>query len=378
MSTAVLISALGELPILAGSLRQPERGQWSAVVEVHSPAALVPGDDATIALAAEDGTRALFVGRVRATALDGGRAQVSATVAGALGLDATIEPRDYAASTTEIRAGIVARQICDDAGEQLADGVEVVLDAFQVAHWTRVSGSARSALDLLADVLGLAWRVLPSGRVWMGAETWPEAEPPRRVGVELEDGRRRYAPDGAELAPGTTVIGHRVVDVVYFLSSARAEARHRVEGDPPLTSDRTLYARSHGATIVSQDSAGRVELVPDDPRLGSVARPLRGIPIRVGLPGCVVAPTGGMRARLAFDGADPRRPFVFAFDEARPGTTSPLALVGDSCGWIAVTAPPGGGPCTIAVNADGAGLGPLAAQILVVGPGHEFVRGASS
>jgi len=73
----------------------------------------------------------------------------------------------------------------------------------------------------------------------------------------------------------------------------------------------------------------------DDARLGS----LRGVPLRVGIPGALVTLdlTAIQRLRVAFGDADPRYPFACAHDQD-PTATAPVALVGDTVAYLSATA----------------------------------------
>ena len=309
MSTALLRCALGDLPILAGSLRLPTGRPWLGVVDVHATAELPALSPASIVLTRENKAEDLFVGTVRKNALNDGRAQLSVTVVAGKGLLArSIGPRDHAKGTTEIPAGLLARGIVTDAGEQLAPGVEAALDALTVPHWHRVAGPGSAALDVLVSFLGLVWRMLPDGLVWVGVGAGAPGPDLRRLGFNLEDGGRRYGPDGGQVLPGQILESRKLVDVVYHLGGPlRAEARASVAGDAAHAPDVELYRRTWSARVVSQDATtGLLDLVCDDARLGE----LRGIPLRCGIPGARVfyqAPAGE-RVRLAFDGADPRLP----------------------------------------------------------------------
>ncbi|MBP9825943.1 MAG: hypothetical protein KBF21_17075 [Thermoanaerobaculia bacterium] len=383
MST-VLRCSLGDLPIIGGGLVLPPRGNWLAVVSMHLPdggAALAELSAAELRFTREDRSVDVFTGAVRHSAVDPGREVLTATIVGGAGrLGAELEPRDHAAGATEIPAGLIARSICDDAGELLADGVEAALDAFTVHHWTRVASSGQDALDLLAEVLGLGWHVLPSGRVWIGAETWPVLETSRRVSPrDPGDGAETWATDGAPILAGVTLDGMRVAEARYQLGgvSPRCLVRSSVAGDAPRTADRSRYLRSYTATVISQDSAGGVELVPDDPSIGSIARALRGIPLRLGLPGCVASPSAGTRVRLAFDDGDPRSPVVVAFEESRAHAAPlPLALVGDSCGYLSALGPIPGSPILFTL-ADAPTGAPGEVKITIAGPGHAYVKGVA-
>jgi hypothetical protein len=384
VSTATLRCSVGDLSVLSGSLVLPLRGNWTATLTAHGKTAPAEGSPASLIFKRENGALDTFTGTVRRAGVAAGSVALSCTIVGGAGkLLADLPPRDHAPGVTEIPAGLVARGICDDAGEMLADGVEFAADALTVHRWTRIAMPARDALDLLADVLGWGWRVLDSGKVWAGPETWAAASVTKFLSAVPDDAGDVYATDGAPLRPGVTLStpegDRRLVEVVYSVSpgAARATVRAAVAGDPPpVRGSRELYAVSYGATVREQADDGSLVVSCDDPRLDV----LRGVPLRVGIPGCTVTVPVGARLRVRFENADPRGAYACALDQD-PTAGAAFALVGDGvdCGAIQVTAPAGGGACTVIYTSPG-GLIPFGAQSLggiITGPGHKYAKGVS-
>jgi hypothetical protein len=391
----VLRCSLGDCAVLSGSLVLPLRGNWIAgnlklrAPDGVEPAALAELSAASLVFTREDGTQDTFVGVVRRSGVEQGAARISATIVGGAGkLLADVVPRHHAAGTAEIPAGLIAKGICDDTGavgarELLADGVEDSLDAKSVRQWTRFGMPAREALDLLADHLDLDWCVLPSGRVWIGERTWATLEAEKRISPDPDDGAETWACDGAPILPGVTLGGRRVIEVVYRLGGAspRATVRAAVSGDPPRAPLLDLYRASYAATVVSQDTDGLLDLVPDDPRLGDTNRSLLSVSLRVGLPGCkVTVPVDGTcRVRVLFDGAAPTGIYAAPLDQD-PDATLALALVGDTVtlgtlsghadlvtGIVSFVFMPPTGPASIG--------SPVTLSGFVEGPGHKYVKG---
>lgn len=329
MASVILRCSLGDLSVQTGLLRLPPRAGWSAAVELAADAAPDLGSAASLVFTREDGTEDVFAGIVRRAQLSEGSQTLSVSLAAGAGkLLGEVPPRDHVAGAQPIPAGLVARSICDDAGEVLADGVEADLDGYQLGHWTRIAMPARDALDLLVDVLGLSWRVLPGGSIFVGAETWAEPEGDFLFIGWLDDDLAIYAPDGAPLLPGMTVDDVQALAVEYQISpsSLRAQMRYAVDGDPPRAPDLTLYRASYAATVKAQRDDGTLDLEADDPRLGKV---LLGVPFRVGIPGAKVTIPAGSRVRVGFEGADPRGIFAASLDQDR-SATRPVARKGDT------------------------------------------------
>ncbi len=388
--SAILRCSIGDCAILSGSLISSVRGNWTAAglkvrpPEGVTPVALEELSAASLLLTREDKTVDTFTGAVRRSGVELAANVLHVTIVGGAGaLLADVPARHHAPGTTEIPAGIIARAICDAAGELLADGVEAALDAFTVHQWTRFAMPGGVALDLLADVLGLGWRVLPTGRVWMGAETWTALEAEKRLKPDPDDGAEAWACDGAPILAGVTLGGRRIVEVSYQLTAGagRATVRAAVSGDPPRAPALDLYRASYAATVVRQADDGTLELVPDDARLGDTDRSLLAVPLRVGIPGCKVTVPVGARVRVLFEGADPRGIYAAPLDQD-PLATKALALLDDaiSAGTIAIVAPPGvlGGPCTITYTPPGgvASVGATATLTgKITGPGHKYAKG---
>lgn len=419
--SVTLRTSVGELAITGSSyLRLSARGNWTAILEMASATAPAIGEPAVLSVLpeAKSGQPApvpdLFSGTVRhARQVPGSDTLVCRIVGGAGRLFSSLPPADQVAGSTILPAGLILRKIADAAGERLAPGVEQALDAYLLPRWTRLGGmSARTAIDLLvydlAAVTGLAfgWRMQADGAIWAGVETWPEATGSFVYTEQAaDDGVMVYAPSGAPLRPGTTVLGERAIEVFYQFSSpaVRALVRRTVPGDPAPGTDpdtlaaMALYARSWTARVVAQNADGLVfhgaptpvggtlELTCDDPRVGD----LHAVPFRGGVPGSLfLMPTiDGIetRVRLHFADGSPRGAYATAVDQngtTGPSTTpQPFALVTDTIAGGVLTligAPPGlmlqwTPPGAGAPDPPGTGIG--LGGMTIQGPGHAYALG---
>jgi len=369
-----LRATVGDLPILAGGLVESIRGNWTGTVAVHGAPLPDEGSPASIVFLRETGAEDAFVGVVRRRGSAVGQAGASVTVVGGAGkLLADLPPRDHAPGVTEIPAGLVAKGIADDAGERLAAGVELGLDGRTVHRWTRIACPARDALDLLVDVLGWGWRVQRDGSVWAGQETWPSLDVTKFLEAVPDEQGAVYACDGAPIRPGVTLTtpdgAIRVAEVVYSITAgaSRATVRPAVAGDPPpVRRSRELYEVAYAAMVREQAADGSLVVTCDDPRVDV----LRGVPLRVGIPGALVTVPVGARLRVRFEGADPRGAYAEALDQD-PSATTAVALVGQSIGYLTATAPPGGGPCALALSPV---VVPNSVQLTNGGPGSVGVK----
>jgi hypothetical protein len=370
-----------EIFVVEGFVRERQRGPAVAYLECSSKTAPPEGSPATVVFHRESGPDDTFVGTVRrAKAYAGNEKLVVSWVGGAGKLITPLRPVDHVLGHAEVPAGLIARAIVADAGEQLAAGVEAALNTRTLPRWHRATDvTAATALDLLADELGYVWRILRDGTVWIGAETWAANNGSAYLmDPDLDDGAVMYAVRGAPLIVGQAIDGVRAIETRYNIasSSITAEVRSAVSGDPPFAPDRDLYRGSYSATVVKQNTDGTLDVRCDDGRIGD----LRALALRVGIPGALVTVPDGARVRVRFDGASPKGAFAEGLDQDSTAVAA-LALVGDgvNCGTLALVSlfglpafqytPPGGVPGAPATTVTLSGS--------VSGPGHKYVKGVS-
>lgn len=372
MSTIALQCSVGDLFVTGGFLRLRQRGNWTAHLQCASLDA--PTGSAQLVIRRENGTLDTFVGTIRRAGVVQGSKTLDVTLVGGAGqLLNQLPVRDYVTGTRPIPAEVIAAGIVADAGEQLAPGVEAALDAVTLPRWHRAKDiTAAVALDLLANELGMSWRVQPDGRLWIGIETWPAVNGASRwVGADPDDGRVMYAPDGAPLLAGQAIDGVNAIEVMYtFASSAlRASVRGAVAGDPPHRLDLDLYRASYDAEVKAQRPDGTLDLACEDDRIGE----LLAVPFRMGIPGAKVTIPVGSWVRLQFVSASPSGAYASDVDQD-DAATKPFALVGDTAGFLSGSA--GGTPVTFAISPTATGA-PGEVGITILGPGHKYAKGVS-
>src|SRR5690606_7995104 len=121
------------------------------------------------------------------------------------------------------------------------------------------------------------------------------------------------------LEPGTTFRGQRVVQVIHRLTSGslRTEAWAT---SPAGSLQRFLshirrgidYSRAYPCRVSAQNADLTLQLVPDDPVMKGSG--LDRVPIRYPAPGMELKVSSGARCMLEFEGGDPARPVVTAWD----------------------------------------------------------------
>lgn len=216
--------------VLAGSLSLATWGNWLARLEID--AAVAPAAGAVILEVEGERTTARFFGAARSSQPWQGRVKLL-VVGGAGRLLEELPGKDFVSAPVPPTGAAILADIAASAGEQL--DAEAALIATTLPRWSRPAGAvAADAIAALVGALGLTWRVLDTGRIWAGAEIWPALGPEIVAGVyvQRDDGELGIldvAPDEAALRPGTTLLGRRLVRVVYDLGGKglRAELHYQ-------------------------------------------------------------------------------------------------------------------------------------------------------
>lgn len=371
---AALVTVAGK-QALTGRLDMPIDGAWTGAFEIDSDTAPAVGDPVEIIVASQTTTapKVVFSSTVMWSGAWQGRSRVEVT-GGAGGLRKILPARAYNQGPLPIPLAKIIADLIGEAGEELAEGVMSALseDPYLVARWVRYEGTALASLKRLCRAHGLVWRVLDTGKIFIGTNTFPvdpiygKADPLTYAVDPGDDGQERVftvAPDAATIRPDTTVAGKHATRVVWCLSEdgLRCEVYYPTDDGHTDSDDyegaiRSVlpelpYARSYAATITNVRRDGRVEVRADDPAVGASD----GVVMLVGAPSMAVTPVVGQRVRLFFSAADPRLSYAMGWEQD-PAATRSVARVGDTidCGYVTVTAPPGGGLCTVASVAEGA------------------------
>lgn len=305
--------------VLEGTIARPRVGAWHADLVVDAATAIT----GAVTLASADGALSLRGAVVRGGVQN--EVLEVRVVGGAGGLGRELAAKAYRGATVRMVLADLARE----AGEAVSSTIAATVLDTALDAWARERGTAVAALRALADTLGLAWRVLADGSLWLGAETW--------AAVEVEHALLRDAPaeDRVELAtehlpaglaPGTTFLGRRVSYVEHHVGAAEAttvvlferastpSGVDRIKAALEALVRRTLwkvdYATIYPARVVAQAADGAVDVRFDTDRLGD----MQAVPLRVFVPGAVVKVAAGARLLVGFDGADPRRPYAMLFE----------------------------------------------------------------
>jgi hypothetical protein len=382
MSVAVLRTAAGaQVQILGMRLTMGLEGAWQAHLELGEDAA--PTGAVTLEVAREGGAPATWSGVVDHGDTWQGRQKLLVR-AGAGGLDGALERKEYVAGSVPVPAAKVVTDIVAVARERLADPALLALRGLGFARWDRPGGfPASRALGRAVKRLGLGWRFLDAGTIWIGTETWAAVDDQLVSFLEDRDGdilADRCAPDAAVLRPGTTIMGRRIYRVTYTVNGdgMRAELLYRSDRQDFANAVRAVSVPDpltlvYEAKVDSQTTDGTLDLIVDEPLLPE----LRSVRYR-SINGTKESFAGGESVLLAFLGG--REDGAICWGAAQdPNASEPLALVGDgvSAGQLTVASPdgvtlqwtpPGGAPGVPSASVTLSGL-------TVTGPGHKRAKG---
>lgn len=199
-------------PLLQAVIIEPEVGRWTASVELASEEE--PEDPITLSF--DDGQVEL-VGAIHRGGVESGR-WLGRIVGGMGGLSVELGAKAYRAMPMQVALDDILRE----TGETLA-ATSLSLLPYTCPHWHRQVGYGARAISELVAKLGMSWRVLRDGTVWVGTETYP-AIAEDAVWTELHAfpdlGMTEIAPGEAPLVrPGLTWDGISTGTVVTRLDS---------------------------------------------------------------------------------------------------------------------------------------------------------------
>lgn len=323
-----MTATLNDRNLISCTVQEPRVGAWTAVVEVDSEENISGQVTLTV-----DGVS--WVGSIVSGNTYAGRFHAQ-LVGGAGKLATVLAPQHYRG----IPLSVVLDDIMRGTGETLSSTTHPAIRSHTVARWSRLKDKASVALNMCADEMGLTWRVLRDGTVWLGVEEWPEVDPeadeisrvPGRDSVTI-------APESPTVMPGTmylergvsrvtTTVDNGVLRQEILFESASGGSRVAEDLNALISRqvDRAVdYSRLYAAKVLSQSADGTLELLPDAEKLRGTG--LTRVPIRHGIPGVRVKVAAGNKVLLFFESADPKLPAAALWPD------------GSSCSEIKITVP---------------------------------------
>lgn len=197
-----------EHPVLTLDLSLKKIGNWVLDVQVDADEAL-SGD---VVLADAEGNE--FKGTVYRSNLHVGR--VWARILGGKGKVGTLELD--AAHYQSATGRFIAEDIISRAGETIDPNSAPLTTTLD--YWSHDKGTAQRALTSLVERLGVAWRVLPNGNVWLGTDGSDEVVLPSVLELDRDGirGTVELGLDGLDLLPGEVFGGERIQRILYCQS----------------------------------------------------------------------------------------------------------------------------------------------------------------
>lgn len=335
-------------PVYRADHKQPYYGAWTAEVE-HDANERVTGN-ATLTLL--DRT---WVGTVvadpndstLALSGDSGGFFRCRVVGGAGGLQKQVEPTEWAQGAL---VQTVLTAILSAGGEVQSATIDPSLLTKILPQWSIVQGTVDAALAALCDSLGVIWRTLDDGSIWIGTPNPQPVTAPDYIFTELdpEMGMVELDLNEASIQVDQIIDGLTVKQVIYTWGNSSLRALVTI-APGPVNSLFTLFSkwmsrmkidnfRQTPGRINSQNIDKTVQFQPDDSRFS----PLRRVALRLGLPDTEVTVNASSRAVVGWENASPTAPFLVNFGDSTASSIkiaasqSPrdAARKGDACGYL--------------------------------------------
>lgn len=201
-------ATINQRDVLSALLSVPRTGAWRLDAAVDAETAI--GLTGEVVLVLDEGA-STWRGWAFRTGENFGKVELR-VIGGAGGLARELAGQSYRQAT----ARAIATDILGAAGEALDGSSQAdVLDQL-LPFWTRRAGRCARQLEQLLGAFGATWRVLPSGKVWVGTETWPDAPAfdADVLSVDPREGRAELAGTQAyKLLPWQTYAGRHLARV---------------------------------------------------------------------------------------------------------------------------------------------------------------------
>jgi len=356
-----MTATLNGKDVLSLTLNEPRIGVWNAVVDVDSEEAIT----GTVTLVVDDLS---WTGTVVKGDAHAGR--VHAQIVGGAGkISSELDTKHYRSASL----GTVVDDLMRETGEKLSPTTDPKVRGHIVSRWSRPLGMASAALELVADELGLVWRVLRDGTIWLGEDTWIESQATGDVEISKTPGRDAVliAPESPHVQPGQMFGGKRVSRVSTTTADGgglrqeilfeSANGGSRVSADFQAMVEKQVghridYSRLYPSKVIRQSGDGSLEILPDAEEMRGNG--LTGVPLRLGIPGLSVRlPPGGV-VLLFFESGDPKLPACGLMPGSSQVISAELVLSSE----LTITAPKVTINGNLAVQGDVSALGEVQAH----------------
>ncbi len=295
----------------------PRYGAWTADVEHLDTSAVEVGGAATLVFGSQT-----FIGtvvRVQSNEAPGFDTRI---VGGAGGLSTLLSPRQFQNPT--------ARNVLDaalsDGGETLSTTADTTALTKSLPRWERSQRTLGQELDAIAAAVGLEWRVLIDGTIWLGTPSWSAASVADYDVMELNADRALLliAAEDPTVLPGQALEGIRAGLVIHRIEpeGTRTEIYADSGTDRAVGMLDALIRRGQPVDlhafykfqVLSQNADKTLELRTLDSRLSDISK----VPMRFGIPGALADIPAGHVVMVGFASGNEQDPYVANWASGTP------------------------------------------------------------
>jgi len=358
-------ATLNGQPVIRADHKQPYAGAWTAEIELDADSR--PLGAALLVLLGRT-WQGTVIADLSDSALalsgDSGGWFRCRIVGGAGGLQKPVTPTEWSQGAL---VQTVLTYILGAGGEVQAATISTDLLGKVLPQWSISTSTVGEALSAFAETLGIIWRVLDDGTIWLGTPSPQPVTAPDYILTDInpEMGAAEMDLNDSSLAVDQIIDGLTIRQVIYSWTPDKMRAL--VTYSPgPVNSLFRLFGmwlarvkldnfRAVPGRINSQNSDQTVQFQPDDSRYS----PLRRVAIRTGLPDTEITIGANSRAVAAWEGASPTAPVLVNFGTstatkiklAASATPKQSARKGDAAGYLlCVVANVSGVPVVTQVN----------------------------
>lgn len=260
----------------------------------------------------------------------------------------------------QLPVSMVLRDILQDAGEQQSATIAPELLTSTIQRYVRRAGNLGQQLDQLADKLGVTWRVLLDGTVWLGIDTWqPATSFPHVLSEDWApaSGCVPLLPETLGVLPGQLYTGPTngpavnayCGEIVYTIEPDASAATIYALHPQGLTAEGRLstalrtvideqtahldyHATKAGRVIQQRQLDGTLDIELDDKDFP----PLTSVGYRVLPAGAKLTVAADARCDVVFEDGDSARAVALLYQPGAGG--HPAARKDDPVGWLLITA----------------------------------------
>lgn len=207
-----LVNVAGQ-GLIGGTLCLPRIGVW------HLDAVLDSAEQLSGSVKVQIGDALELVGTVDAGApyTETGYYRI---VGGGNGMRKNAKPKAYG----QCLLRVPLKDLLEGVGEELASDASAQVLGLSLPAWSTLGVPAGRQLAALVQAApkGTAWRCNTDGKIWVGAESWPDAGVAyEEIGAHPHQHKIEITTEAPTLLPGTTLDGRRVSYVEHRIDASK-------------------------------------------------------------------------------------------------------------------------------------------------------------